>query len=66
MHADALAKLVLKKVEDIVRMSFSTQYVICIFYIRNIFTWLSYSPLFSATKYAFFIIIFFLTISKTI
>ena len=25
MHADALAKLVLKKMEDIVRISFSTQ-----------------------------------------
>ena len=33
MHANALAELVLKKVEDIVRMSFSMQYTICIFYI---------------------------------
>ena len=32
MHADALAELVLKRVEDIVRMSFSMQYAICIFY----------------------------------
>jgi hypothetical protein len=32
MHADALADLVLKRVEDIVRMSFSMQYAICIFY----------------------------------
>jgi hypothetical protein len=45
MHADALAELVLKIVEDIVRMSFSTQYAICIFYIRSIFAWLSCSPL---------------------
>ena len=41
MHADELAKLVLKRVEDIVRMSFSTQYAICIFYIQSIFAWLS-------------------------
>jgi hypothetical protein len=34
--ADALVKLVLKIVDDIVRMSFSTQYAICIFYIRSI------------------------------
>ncbi len=33
MHAGALAELVLKRVEDIVRMSFSMQYAICIFYI---------------------------------
>ena len=32
-HVDALAELVLKRVEDIVRMSFFTQYAICIFYI---------------------------------
>ena len=50
MHADALAELVLKRVEGIVRMSFFTQYAICIFYIRNIFAWLSCSPLFFATK----------------
>jgi hypothetical protein len=31
MHANTLAELVLKIVEDIVRMSFSTQYAICIF-----------------------------------
>ncbi len=31
MHADALVELVLKKVEDIVKMSFSMQYAICIF-----------------------------------
>jgi hypothetical protein len=65
MHADALAELVLKRVEDIARMSFFTQYAICIFYIRSIFAWLSFSPLFSATKNAFFFF-FFLTISKTI
>jgi SRSO17 transposase len=41
MHADALAELVLKRVEDIIRMSFSTQCAICIFYIRSIFVWLS-------------------------
>jgi hypothetical protein len=28
MHVDALAELVLKRVEDIVRVSFSMQYVI--------------------------------------
>ena len=33
MHTDALAELVLKRVEDIVRMYFSTQYAICILYI---------------------------------
>jgi hypothetical protein len=33
MHANALVELVLKRVEDIVRMSFSLQYAICIFYI---------------------------------
>ena len=31
MHAGALAELVLKRVEDIVRMSFSTQYVFKVF-----------------------------------
>jgi hypothetical protein len=35
MHIDALADLVLKRVEDIVRIS--TQYAICIFYIQSIF-----------------------------
>jgi hypothetical protein len=54
MHADALAELVLKRVNDTIRMSFSTQYAICIFYIRSIFVWLSCSPLFSATKNASF------------
>ena len=33
MHADVLAELVLKRVENRVRMSFSTQYAICIFHI---------------------------------
>ena len=33
IHVDALAKLVLKRVKDIIRMSFSTQCAICIFYI---------------------------------
>ena len=33
IHVNALAELVLKRVEDIVRMSFSMQYAICIFYI---------------------------------
>jgi hypothetical protein len=56
MHADALAELVLKRVNDTVRMSFSTQYAICIFYIRSIFVWLRYSPLFSATKIFFFLL----------
>jgi hypothetical protein len=59
MHADALAELVLKRMEDIVRMSLSTQYAICIFYIRSIFAWLSCSSLFFATKNAFLIIFFF-------
>ena len=54
MHADELTELVLKRVEDIVRMSFSTQYAICIFYIQSIFAWLSCSPLFFATKSAFY------------
>ena len=53
MHADELTELVLKRVEDIVRMSFSTQYAICIFYIRSIFAWLSCSPLFFATNFFF-------------
>ena len=51
MHANALAKLVLKRVKDIVRMSFSTQYAICIFYIWSIFAWLSCSPLFFVTNF---------------
>ena len=41
MHADALTELVLKRMEDIVKMYFSTQYAIYIFYIRSIFAWLS-------------------------
>ena len=32
MHVDALAELVLKRVEDIVMMSFSMKHAICIFY----------------------------------
>ena len=69
MHADALAELVLKRVEDIVMVSFSTQYAICIFYIQSIFAWLSCSPLFFATKNTFFFLSFFIfifTISDTI
>ena len=58
LHADALAELVLKRVEDIVRMSFSTQYAICIFYIPSIFDWLSCSPLFFATKNVFIFIFY--------
>ena len=54
MHADALVELVLKRVEDIVRMSFSTQYAIYIFYIRIIFAWLSCSSLFFANNNFFF------------
>jgi hypothetical protein len=65
MHADALAELVLKRAEDIVRVSFFTQYEICIFYIQIIFAWLSCSPLFFATKNVLFIYFFF-TISDTI
>ena len=53
MHADALAELVSKRVNDTVMMSFSTQYAICIFYIRSIFVWLSCSSLFFATKIPF-------------
>ena len=65
MHVDELAELVLKRVEDIIRMSFSTQYVICIFYIRSIFVWLSCSPLFFATNNAssFFFLQFFILFS---
>ena len=60
MRADALVELVLKKVNNTVRMSFSTQYAICIFYIQSIFVWLSCSLLFSATKNAssFFLFLF--------
>ena len=54
MLVDALAKLVLKKVEDIVRMNFSTQYAIYKFYIRSIFAWLSCSPLFLQPNFFFF------------
>ena len=66
MHVDALAELVLKRVEDIIRMSFSMQHAICIFYIRSIFVWLSCSPLFFATKNAFFFYNFsyYLTVYK--
>jgi hypothetical protein len=60
MYADALVELVLKRVKDIVRMSFSTQYAICIFYIQSIFAWLSCSHLFFATKNAFFSFPFFI------
>jgi hypothetical protein len=63
MRADALVELVLKRVKDRARMNFSTQYAICTFHIRNIFVWLSCSPLFFATKFFFF---FFFTISDTI
>jgi hypothetical protein len=63
MHVDALVELVLKRVEDIVWINFSTQYAICIFYIQSIFAWLSCSPLFFATKNVFF---FFFTIFDTI
>jgi hypothetical protein len=59
MHADALSELGLKRVEYIVRMSFSTQYAICIFYIRSIFAWLSCSTLFFAIKTAFYFIYLF-------
>jgi hypothetical protein len=61
MQTDALAELVLKRMEDIVRVSFSMQYTICIFYIRSIFTWLSCSPLFFTRKnvFFFFFLIFF-------
>jgi hypothetical protein len=65
MHADALAELVLKIVEDIVMMSFFMQYAICIFYIRSIVAWLSYSPLFLQQKmllllsFPFFFFFFF-------
>ena len=64
MHVDALAELVLKRVEDIIRMSFSMQHAICIFYIRSIFVWLSCSPLFFTNKNAFFFF-FFLKFSLT-
>ena len=67
MHVDELAELVLKRVEDIVRMSFSTQYAICIFYIRSIFALLSCSHLFFCNQKYFFIFLFFLYIvSNTI
>jgi hypothetical protein len=68
MHANALAQLVLKRMKDIVRMTFSMQYAICIFYIRSIFVWLSCSPLFFATKNASFFLFFFyfILISDTI
>jgi hypothetical protein len=62
MYTDVLAKLVLKRVEDIVMMNFSTQYAICIFYIQSIFAWLSCSPLFFCNQKCFF----FFTISDTI
>jgi hypothetical protein len=55
MHVDALVELVLKRVEDIVRMSFF--YAICNMYIlhsKYFFAWLNCSPLFFATKNAFF------------
>jgi hypothetical protein len=65
MYANALVELVLKKVEDIVRMSFSTQYAICIFYIRIIVAWLSCSPLFFCNKNVFFFFfLYYLTAYK--
>ena len=67
MRVYALAELVLKRMENIVLMSFSTQYGICIIYIRSSFAWLSCSPLFFATKNTFFFFPFFIfTISDTI
>ena len=66
MHADALAELVLKRVDDIVRMSFSMQYAICIFYIRSIFAWLSCSPLFFATNNIYIYILQFLILFNCI
>ena len=36
MHVGSLAELVLKRVEDIVRMSFSMQYAICNIYILHL------------------------------
>jgi hypothetical protein len=65
MHANALVELVLKRVEDIVKMSFSMQYAICIFYIRTIVAWLSCS-LFFATKNVFFFFKQFLILSNCI
>ena len=59
MHADALAELVLKRMEDKVRMSFFTQYAVCIFYIRSIFAWLSCGPLFFVIKNEFFFLLFY-------
>ena len=63
MHVNALAELVFKRVEDIVRLSFSTRYAKCIFYIRIIFTWLSCS-LFFAPKMLFFFLLQFLILSN--
>jgi hypothetical protein len=54
MHADALAELILKRVKDIVSMTFSTQYTIFIFYIQTIFAWLSCRPLFFQPKMFFY------------
>jgi hypothetical protein len=59
MHVDALVELVLKRVKDIVRMSFSTQYAICIFYIQSIFACLSRSPLFFCNQKCIFFLSFF-------
>jgi hypothetical protein len=59
MHAYALTELILKRVDNIVKMSFSTQYAICILYIRSIFAWLSCSPLFFTNKDASFFFFFF-------
>ena len=66
MHVNELAKLVLKRVKDIIRMSFSTQCAICIFYIQSIFAWLSCSLLFFATKNVFFFLIQFLILFNCI
>jgi hypothetical protein len=54
-----ISRVGLEESGDIVMMSFSTQYAICIFYIRSIFAWLSCSPLFFATKNTFFFLSFF-------
>jgi hypothetical protein len=68
MHVDALAELVLKRMEDIDRIIFF--FFLTIGYIRSIFAWLSCSPLFFATNntffFFFFFFFFFLTFYDTI
>ena len=64
MHADALAELVLKRVEDIVMMSFSMKHAICIFYSKYFCLVKLQSSIFCNQKCFFFFFFYYLTAYK--